>query len=221
MYYRLRPGLHFCLLDGRALFLDIESGRYFAAAGQSAATLARLAAAGGFDEDGLLDVGALVAGALIVPAGEDRTFAPAATVDPLQAAFSAAGDAVGWRGTAMSAARQIAARRMTARMTFAQILSEVSRCRRRDDRGLRRSAHTLEDLAAFHERAGLFLGHADRCLPRSLALLLHAYANGHRPKFVIGVRSHPFAAHCWVQSAGTVLNDNIDHARLFTPILVR
>jgi hypothetical protein len=221
MYYRLRPGLHLCLLDGRALFLDIESGRYFAAAGQSAATLARLAAAGGFDEDGLLDVGALVAGALIVPAGEDGTFAPAATVDPLQAAFSAAGDAVGWRGTVMSAARQIAARRMTARMTFAQILSQVSRCRHRDDRRRRRSGYALETLAAFHERAGLFLGHVDRCLPRSLALLLDAYANGHRPQFVIGVRSHPFAAHCWVQSAGTVLNDNIDHARLFTPILVR
>lgn len=221
MYYRLRSGLHLCLLDGRALFLDIESGRYFAAAGQSAATLARLAAAGGSDENERLDVGKLLACALIVPAGKGDVFAPTATVDPLQAAFSAAGDAVGWRGTARSAVRQLAARRMTARMTFAQILREILRRRRRENRRDNRSGHSLEALAAFHERAGLFLGHADRCLPRSLALLLDAYANGHRPQFVIGVRSHPFAAHCWVQSGGTVLNDNIDHARLFTPILVR
>lgn len=60
----------------------------------------------------------------------------------------------------------------------------------------------------------------DRCLYDSLALLLFLASEGHRPYWVIGVRTRPFAAHSWLQSGGVVLNDQAEHVRAFSPILV-
>jgi hypothetical protein len=37
--------------------------------------------------------------------------------------------------------------------------------------------------------------------------------------FVIGVATRPFVAHAWVQIAGSVLNDTVEHVQDFAPIL--
>lgn len=37
---------------------------------------------------------------------------------------------------------------------------------------------------------------------------------------VIGVKVSPFGAHAWVQDGEVVLNDFVDVARIYTPILV-
>ncbi|BAL94043.1 lasso peptide biosynthesis B2 protein [Rubrivivax gelatinosus] len=60
----------------------------------------------------------------------------------------------------------------------------------------------------------------DRCLYDSLALLLFLASEGHCPRWVVGVRTRPFAAHSWVQSGSLVLNDQAEHVRAFSPILV-
>ncbi|WP_454798428.1 lasso peptide biosynthesis B2 protein [Novosphingobium lindaniclasticum] len=221
MYYRLRAGLHFCVLGDRVYFLDAVTGRYFAAAGHCASSLLQLAEAGGWCEDASVDIELLVARGLLEPAEEGEAFSPALHIDPPLGFASFAGKSFSWFGTARAAYEQLRARRMTARSTFAAILAEIAGSRSIGIGGSRKTRCSLEELAGFHQQAGLILGRADLCLPRSLALLLAAYAEGFRPRFVIGVRNHPFAAHCWVQAGGTVLNDNIDHVRLFTPILVQ
>lgn len=221
MNYRLRAGLHLCILGDHAFFLDTAAGRYFAAAGHLSAILIALVASGGSDEDGQLDVGSLVSCGLIEGARGDEPFAPSRRVDPVDEAHCSTGVRISWHGVATAAIQQLKARAMTTRITFADILTVIEQ---RGRGGVQRAGEhrfSLDELAAAHAKAGLFLGHADRCLPRSLALLLAAYADGHHPDFVIGVRNHPFAAHCWVQAKGKVLNDNLDHARLFTPILVQ
>lgn len=60
----------------------------------------------------------------------------------------------------------------------------------------------------------------DRCLPRSLALAHLLREAGSGAKLALGVMGQPFAAHAWVQDGDVVLNDTLDHVRLFTPILI-
>lgn len=63
------------------------------------------------------------------------------------------------------------------------------------------------------------LPRADRCLARSLAYLRLCHLRGWCPTLVIGVQLRPFAAHCWIQDADVVLNDDLENVASFTPIL--
>ena len=75
------------------------------------------------------------------------------------------------------------------------------------------------ELRAF-EHARLLRSAADRCLPRSIALSLRLARRGIHAHIVIGVRSDPFGAHCWVQHGEAVLNDTAEEVLRYTPILV-
>lgn len=70
------------------------------------------------------------------------------------------------------------------------------------------------------EHARLIRTAADRCLPRSIALALGLAARGLRTNLVIGVKTVPFAAHCWVQHRGKVLSDSVEEVRRYHPILI-
>ena len=61
---------------------------------------------------------------------------------------------------------------------------------------------------------------APNCLYDSLALRRFLQRRGIGVDLVIGVKLHPFAAHCWVQDETAVLNDSLGSARDFVPILV-
>ena len=58
------------------------------------------------------------------------------------------------------------------------------------------------------------------CLQDSLALLDVYARRGLFPSFVIGVTTAPFAAHCWLQTGELILNEALDEAAQFLPILV-
>jgi hypothetical protein len=58
----------------------------------------------------------------------------------------------------------------------------------------------------------------DSCLVDSLALAYFLIAFGGRPLWIIGVKSKPFLAHCWVQHEHWVLNDTLQHVEDFKPI---
>jgi len=60
----------------------------------------------------------------------------------------------------------------------------------------------------------------DKCLQDSLALIDFMASERLFPRWVIGVKTRPFSAHSWVQSGGTILNDQHEHVRRFRPILV-
>ena len=46
------------------------------------------------------------------------------------------------------------------------------------------------------------------------------HRRGSDARAVFGVMARPFRAHCWLQSETEILNDDADHVRAFTPILV-
>lgn len=57
------------------------------------------------------------------------------------------------------------------------------------------------------------------CLFDSLALLRFLAHYRTFPRWIFGVHTAPFAAHCWLQQGNTVLNDTADHVRTYTPIM--
>jgi hypothetical protein len=56
------------------------------------------------------------------------------------------------------------------------------------------------------------------CLTDSITLLHWLARNGERATLVFGVKLDPFAAHCWVQTDGILLNDHAEHVERFTPV---
>ncbi|RAK52757.1 lasso peptide biosynthesis B2 protein [Phenylobacterium deserti] len=69
-------------------------------------------------------------------------------------------------------------------------------------------------------RALVFTPGTGKCLLRSFLLLLELRERGVNAHWVFGVRTWPFAAHCWLQAGEVVLDDHPDRLRAFTPILV-
>lgn len=60
----------------------------------------------------------------------------------------------------------------------------------------------------------------DKCLFESLALIEFLWRNKLQPSWVFGIQTEPFAAHCWVQHRGVVLNDTVDRVRNYAPIML-
>jgi hypothetical protein len=81
-------------------------------------------------------------------------------------------------------------------------------------REMRSLVHVFRRLRPF-----LFTAY-DACLLDSLALRIFLGRYGFRPSWLFGVKSTPFAAHCWLQLGATVINDTPEHVRLYEPIMV-
>ena len=83
------------------------------------------------------------------------------------------------------------------------------------------SLEAMTPAVAAYERLRPFLFTARaQCLLDSLALLGFLARSGFAARWVVGVRTGPFAAHSWVQHGSTVLNDQHEYVRQFRPIHV-
>jgi transglutaminase superfamily protein len=78
----------------------------------------------------------------------------------------------------------------------------------------------LNLLAGFATLRPFFFAAKDACLFDALSLGEFLAGYGVYPEWVFGVQSRPFAAHCWLQLDGVVLNDTVDHVRRYTPIMI-
>jgi hypothetical protein len=58
------------------------------------------------------------------------------------------------------------------------------------------------------------------CLFRAFMLLNFLHLAGHDARWIFGVRTWPFQAHCWLQAGDLVLDDAAERVSAFTPILV-
>ena len=66
----------------------------------------------------------------------------------------------------------------------------------------------------------LWYNRTARCLSVSVATMHWLIARGCAATLVMGVKLHPFQAHCWVQVEGNLVNDDVDSVRPFVPIVV-
>jgi hypothetical protein len=74
-------------------------------------------------------------------------------------------------------------------------------------------------LARVFRRAAVWLPMSRKCLVRSFVLLRFLQRCGHDARWVFGVRTWPFAAHCWLQLGDTALDDTLERLCAYQPIL--
>ncbi|HWQ85386.1 lasso peptide biosynthesis B2 protein [Brevundimonas sp.] len=58
------------------------------------------------------------------------------------------------------------------------------------------------------------------CLQRAFQIRRVLARRGIHPDWVFGVRTWPFAAHCWLQIGDLVIADTLDRVNRYTPIMV-
>jgi hypothetical protein len=77
----------------------------------------------------------------------------------------------------------------------------------------------VERLVAAFERILPWLPFQEVCLYRAFLLKRVLRWRGHSARWVFGVRTWPFQAHCWLQIGDVVLDDAADRLAGFTPIM--
>jgi len=214
--YRLRTGLSFCRIDNRTLFLDLQADRYFGLGGPLDRAFQALLDTGAADPA----LAILVERGLIIPCPEGGRPSPCPAASPgpiLPPPLEPPA-----RPSLLAIASALVARvHWTLRVRYRPLAANIDRLARRKDAPASKlgpAPATIARLAEAHRRAGLILSARDQCLPTSMALMAALTKRGARPTLVLGVKLNPFQAHCWIELAGTVLNDAPDHVRPFTPI---
>jgi hypothetical protein len=106
----------------------------------------------------------------------------------------------------------------TFESVIARVNDRISRSGREPERPDEARVHEL--VATFAGLRPFFFAAKDACLFDALALSEFLAAYRIYPRWVFGVQARPFAAHCWLQLGGLVLNDTVDHVKRYAPIMV-
>lgn len=75
-------------------------------------------------------------------------------------------------------------------------------------------------LARVFQRAAVWLPMPRKCLVRSFVLLRFLQRSGQDARWVFGVTTWPFSAHCWLQLGDMALDDWAERLVIYEPILV-
>lgn len=78
----------------------------------------------------------------------------------------------------------------------------------------------LDHLVAAVRSARPWVPYEGECLQRSFQLRRFLACEGIATSWYFGVRTWPFAAHCWLQIGDLVLGDRLERVRFYAPILV-
>jgi hypothetical protein len=219
MQWHMPGHLAFCEVQGGVMFLDISQDRYFALPPNLQdgfkALAARAFQAGDADPSivaRLRRIGVISAQSCTPMA---RAAPHPATTSLMETSPAAAATPLWDRVMVISC---LATTRSSLRRTPLQTILEDVSVRRGP-----RPTTALDQLAgpaARFEEARRWAPVKPVCLLDSLALLAFLRQRGLYADLVFGVIRQPFAAHCWVQARGVVLNDRLDRVAEFTPILV-
>ncbi len=118
----------------------------------------------------------------------------------------------------------LAATRAAARIRCNSLEQVVTCARRRKEDHAGRSldfdmARAEQLVVTFARLRPLLFSARDACLFSSLVLIELFARHDLFPQWVFGVRTRPFAAHCWVQQDGVLFNDTVEHVSRYTPIM--
>ena len=217
----LRPGVSYCEVAGRLMFLDLQTDRYFCL-GRRAEAAFRAASAGpvaaGEQDEALLP---LTQSGLVIPTSDDsrpsacRGLATAVTslLDDMQARAPVR--------LKLAALRDLTAAHFALRWRpLNVVLGRLAQQKSRAAPYLSAGHVTAQAVAAAFDWSSAIVRSHDRCLPRSIAVAQRLVRLGISADLVVGVSLYPFAAHSWVQCSSALVNDRLDGVRHFTPILV-
>lgn len=83
------------------------------------------------------------------------------------------------------------------------------------------TSSSVEGLTSiFHRVSPFFFSSSEACYFRSLTLLRFLSLYGINAEWVFAVRIAPFRAHCWVEHEQVILNEHLERALEFKPIMV-
>lgn len=214
MGWQLAPGVGFCCVDGELIFVDLRRDRYIALRGDDRAAFERLQVGTPNDSDAMTRL--VRTGLIESHAGENRLQPTAIAIPARDLAATEA------RFEPVMAFRAAAALRRARRAIRPQNIAATIAKSVRAKAGLPtgRSEEALASVAISYAASRWVLPVEPRCLIDAIALDDILLRRGLAATLVFGVRLTPFAAHCWLQGAGTILTGTAAEARNFTPILV-
>ncbi|MGN6620308.1 MAG: lasso peptide biosynthesis B2 protein [Sphingomonas sp.] len=211
------PDMALAVVHGHAIFLDCALDRYFALSPVENDALLRMLA-----DEQISDRARRALTAATGIEASAQSFRSLLAPHSMSALVNrpAADDRIGW-AVRLSAVRHLIGARLL--IGFGGLRAALVKV-----------AHTkavpVHSSAAMEDRRDRIVsahdwlsGHAtthDACLLRSLALARHLRSAACPAQLVIAVRAEPFSAHCWVQSGDRLLNEEVDHAASFEPILI-
>lgn len=214
MNYSLNNGLSWCVCAGRTVFLDLLCDRYFCLAPDEDEVFQRWVAGDApAAAERLCGKGVLVRSE--TRSGDEPVKAPPMFRDLADRAFRPTFGQVLHAAFVQKRAEH-AVRRRPLHMLIRQFPAISLADAPRPDAALAHASAVSATLAA----AALLIRKSDRCLPRALAARLLCARRGLATSLVFGVRTEPFAAHCWVQWQDAVIVGDLEEARMFTPVLV-
>lgn len=204
MDYHLAPDVHACRSGDLIIFLDVRNDRYFASP-LGALELdwpARSIRAQG--EKGLHWTAKLVAQGLL----QDGPPAPALAQE-VETALTLP------RSIAFATALLWAGRMVDQPFALRRALTTL---RRRPMRAAHEGREAATEAALFASWRPLW-PRPFVCLHDTFALARFLSARGAASEIVFGVQGRPFAAHCWAECDGAVLNDEPEYCASFDVIL--
>lgn len=216
----LSSGISYCETGGRLVFLDRHRDRYFCLSGEAETGFRNLARGPSTQHHDDAVIERLLTYGLLDPAAEDDL--PVACPGPPTPVTSLVDEDERCRFTrAGRALFGLAAISLELKLRpLHRCIARIERCKARLPPGGTNSGASAREIAAAFRWTGLLIPSLDQCLPRSIALA-HALVDAAiRPTVILAVRLRPFGAHCWVQVDDLLLNESLDQARTFTPILV-
>ena len=218
MGYFLRPGLTFCRLSGRLIFLDRPADRYFGLADPLERALAGMIDTGSADPD---RTAALVErGILVECPGTDTLIAPIDRPALRYSLLSGSPVTTSLATILPAASRQLASRLLIRIAGLDRALGRFERLSRVARATAPSELEHARRVAAHHQAAGMLAGAHERCLPNAHAIGCELARAGLAARLVFGVKLRPFEAHCWVELGDAVVNDRLDLVQTYTPILV-
>jgi len=212
MGWRLAPGTGYCEVEGELVFLDLGRDRYFSLRGEDRTAFERLRRGEANDRDAS---SRLIGTRLIERSAGEHDLAPTALTVPPEDLTTR--DARFDVRAALSASRSLywARRAMRPHRIAATVAALARRKRACSFRDAEASA-----IAVHYAACRWATPIPPRCLIDSLALDHILVRRGISAALVFGVRLHPFAAHCWLQTSHHILTGTAADAHNFTPILV-
>lgn len=221
MRYGLRDGLTYCVSDGIAVFLDVQSDRYFRLSPPLERAFLSYANEGVASE---AKIQSLIGRGVLAPdLANERPISPPRIATATRSAVempiphSGIGLIPEVLLTTWSVQRKIRTRPL--QQVLDTVISERSRRLAVPEDPHRPDDWLFATLGRFR-RARLHVPIAPRCLLDSLVLTRFLARRGQESQIVFGVVPEPFSAHCWVQFGETVLNDTVGSAMTHTPIRV-
>ena len=210
----------FCrIVNGRAIILDLQSGRYFSPKAEVSAMLAAAESREAASIPAATELQSLVErGWLVECSGAALSNDFARWPSPVRRHEPESDLSPTARATIIALVRQAVAAVELRRLRFGDLVERLRVRRARLE--ILRGPRSIDAVVRAFEAADRMASAHDRCLPRSIALFRSLLAAGHPAALALGVRTYPFGAHAWVQLHDMVIGDDLDRVQTYSPILV-